>query len=263
MKKCLLFLALAVLLSGCSTKAQYNPIQVTYVGNSGFLITVGDKKVLIDALFDGFPPDYTLPGDVQAKIQDSQPPFDDVDLILVSHNHPDHFSPTMVGDFLQNNPETIVISTSQVTSPMTGLEDRAISVNPSTGSPVNVEANGIQVEAIYISHGLVPAGETEITNNAYLVTVNGITFFHTGDIADLRDANPYNLANRNIDLAFLTHFYFQDGVAVNLIETSIGAKYYFPIHYQFTTPSINVDLINNNYPKAITFSNELETWTMP
>jgi L-ascorbate metabolism protein UlaG (beta-lactamase superfamily) len=263
MKKGLVFLLITVLLAGCSNPVKNNTVQVTYVGNSGFLITVGDKKVLVDALIDGFPPEYSLPQEVQDKIIHSEAPFNHVDLILSSHDHADHFSATMVRQYLQNNPGTIFISTTQAVSQLSGFGEQVIAVDPQAGSPVTVTANDIQVEAIYISHGQVPAGQTEIYNNAYLVTLNGIKFFHTGDIGNLWDLASYNLASQAIDLAFIQHFYFRDDSARSFLETSIGAQYYFPIHYHFTTPSFSANLIKDYYPDAIVFSNELETWTMP
>lgn len=263
MKRCVYFLILMIFLSGCSNLVKGNTVQVTYVGNSGFLITVGDKKVLIDALFEGFPPEYTLPQEVLDKISNSEAPFDNVDLILASHDHADHFSAAMVRDFLQNNPDTVFIATNQAVSHLSDFGNRVIAVDPTIGSPVTVTANDIQVEAIYISHGQPPAGETEITNNAYLVTLNGIKFFHTGDIENLRDAIPYNLASQSIDLAFLPHFFMQDSGYLDVIQNNISAKFVFPIHYHFTTPTFNAVLIQSAYPNAIIFSNELETWTMP
>ena len=106
--------------------ADLSGIRVTFVGNSGFLITVGDQEVLIDALFEGLPP------------------FDDVDLILATHDHPDHFSATLVEQYLQNNPQAIFMSTKQAASQLTGFGDRVIAVDPVAGSPVNLEANGIR-----------------------------------------------------------------------------------------------------------------------
>ena len=66
--------------------------RVTFVGNSGFLIAVGDKKVIINAFFEGFPPGYTPPANVRDLLVKAQPPFDNVDLIPVTHAHGDHFS---------------------------------------------------------------------------------------------------------------------------------------------------------------------------
>jgi len=53
------------------------PVTVMYVGNSGFMITAGDRKILIDALFEGFgSQDYTLPADEVNLLVNALPPFD-------------------------------------------------------------------------------------------------------------------------------------------------------------------------------------------
>jgi len=95
------------------------------------------------------------------------------------------------------------------------------------------------------------------------VTINGIRFFHTGDLANLQDITQYNLADQNIDLAFIQHFYLQNGVSRSVLNNGIGAKFLFPIHYQFTQPEFDTNMILSNYPDAIVFYGELGSWFMP
>jgi hypothetical protein len=47
------------------------------------------------------------------------------------------------------------------------------------------------------------------------------------------------------------------------IRETISASYIIPIHYHFTTPVFDSSLIIKNYPDAIIFKEELETWIMP
>jgi L-ascorbate metabolism protein UlaG (beta-lactamase superfamily) len=244
-------------------KTSFSGARVTFVGNSGFLVIVGNKKVLIDAFFEGFPPEYTLPASIQDLLVNAKSPFDNVDLILATHNHADHFDAAMVRQHMQNNPKAIFISTTQAVSQLADFGDRVITVDPVTGSPVNTEANGIQVEAIYLNHGYPLNDPNETYNNGYVVTVNGIKFFHTGDIGDLRDVTQYHLSDQKIDLAFIQHFFMQDNRMESVIRNDIGAKYLFPIHYQFTTPAFDANTIKAYYPDAIIFFGELESWFMP
>jgi hypothetical protein len=137
-------------------KTAYRNVSVTFVGNSGFLITVGDKKVLVDAFFEGFPPGYELPLAVQSLLFNAAPPFNHVDLILATHDHADHFNAEMVGQHMQNNPNAVFISTTQAASQLADFSDRVIAVDPIAGSTVNAKANGIQVESIYLGHGTPP-----------------------------------------------------------------------------------------------------------
>ena len=255
--------ATQIILYSIMDKAAYSDVKVTFVGNAGFLITVGDKKVLIDAFFSGFPPGYTLPSDVKSLLLNAKPPFDQVDLILATHNHADHFSAEMVRQHMQSNPNAVFISTTQAASQLADFGDRVIAVDPVAGTPVNAEANGIQVEAIYLSHGIFPSGQTEIYNNGYIVTINGTKVFHTGDNASLRDVVQYKLSEQNIDLAFIEHFYLMNSASRGVLDNDIGAKYVFPIHYQYTTPDYNREVVLFNYPDAVVFNMELESWIMP
>jgi L-ascorbate metabolism protein UlaG (beta-lactamase superfamily) len=239
-------------------RSSFHRIHVTFVGNSGFLIAAGDRKVLIDAFFEGFPPGYTLPANVRDLLVKAQPPFDHVDLILATHAHGDHFSAAMVRQYLHICPNTVFVSTTQAASQLPGFGERVIAADPVEFSPLTLEVNGIQVEAIYMSHGYPPNDPKEIFNNAYIVTLNGITFFHTGDIAGLRDVEQYHLADKHIDMAFIQHFHLLDGEFRDLLKNDIGATYLFPIHYQFTEPVFDANAVLSNYPQAVLFNVELE-----
>jgi L-ascorbate metabolism protein UlaG (beta-lactamase superfamily) len=244
-------------------KSDFSDASVTFVGNSGFLVTVGDKKVMVDAFFEGFPPGYSLPETVQNLLMNAQPPFDNVDLILASHDHADHFSARMVRQHMQNNSKAVFVSTTQATNKLADFRDRVIALDPVAGTPVQAEANGLLVEAIYLSHGYPPNDPSEIFNNSYVVTINEIKIFHAGDITDLNDILPYNLGDRNIDFAFIPHFYLLEEAARSILWDEVGIKYLFPIHYEYTQPAINVEALKSIFPEAIVFSRELESWFMP
>jgi L-ascorbate metabolism protein UlaG (beta-lactamase superfamily) len=193
----------------------------------------------------------------------AKPPFDNVDLILATHSHADHFDAAMVRQHMQNDPNTIFMSTTQAVSQLSDLGERVLAADPVAGSPVDVEANGIQVEAIYLSHGTVPNPAVEIFNNGYVVTVDGVKFFHTGDIDNLWDVTRYYLADQNITLAFIPHFFLRDNESKGIIEDNIAARYLLPIHYQYTRPAFSASRIRMYYPGAIIFSAEMQNWFMP
>ena len=240
----------------------FEDVRAVFVGNSGFLISVGDKKVLIDAFQDGLPPRYVLPGFVTSALVEAMPPFDEVDMILVTHNHPDHFSPGMVRRYMQLNPEVVLVSTTQVVEQLAEFGERLIAVDPQAGLPVNVEANGIQVEALYLSHG-APSTSSETFNNAYVVTMDGVKLFHTGDTNAFRDVSRFNLAEKQIDLAFIVHLFMFSNSNKNVIDNDIDADYLIPIHYEYTVIEFSADQVLANYPEAVVFSSELDTWVMP
>ena len=239
-------------------------VEITYVGNAGFLINIGDKKILIDALFKGFKGNYILPQKVQDKLTLAQAPFDDVDLILVTHAHGDHVNPDMVRQHLQNNPKAIFVSTQQMVNALNGFTDRCIAFNPTKEKSESKVINDISIETFYLPHG----PDSKIINIGFLVSVNGITFFQSGD-ADFEQFTfdqfrSLRLPERKIDLLFIQHYYLRgDSLNTKFVNKAIRGKYIIPIHYHFTTPSFDRSIVLQNYPDAIIFKEELQSWSMP
>lgn len=247
-----------------SSFAQQKTTEVTYVGNSGYMIEIGDKKILIDAIFKGYPGSYELPQEIQDKLTNAQGPFDDVDFIIVTHAHSDHIEPEMVTEHLKNNPKAVFISTKQLTDHVKDTSLIVIGFNPSKDSSDKKVINGISIEAFLLPHG----PDSRIINNGFLVSVDGTSFFHTGDVDfdqfTFEEFLSMQLPEKKIDLSFIQHFYLtSDSTSKQFVRKGIGGKYIIPIHYHFTTPAFDSSLIRDNYPKAIIFKEELDSWHMP
>ena len=264
MKRKAIILFLLVSYISVSSYAQQKKVEVTYVGNSGFLLNIGDKKILIDALFKGFKGNYNLPQKIQDKLTLAQAPFDDVDLILVTHAHGDHVNPDMVRKHLQNNPKAIFVSTQQMVNALNGFTDRCIAFNPTKEKSESKVINDISIETFYLPHG----PDSKIINIGFLVSVNGVTFFQSGD-ADFEQFTfdqfrSLRLPERKIDLLFIQHYYLRgDSLNDKFVKDAIGGRYIIPIHYHFTTPSFDRSIVLQNYPDAIIFKEELQSWSMP
>lgn len=238
-------------------------LRVTYIGNAGFMITSGDKKILIDALFRGFESEYALPDDIQNKLALAQPPFDNVNLILVTHNHRDHSNRSLVLQHLENNLHAVFASQSSITSQFSMSANQLIALDPTPGKPVQKDIDGIRVEALALSHGLDQPG-----NIGFVITVNGVKLFFTGDIdisqISFDEFQSYKLPEEKIDIAFIQHFYLSDIQSEKqFVIQGIGAKYIIPTHYYYTNPPMDRNMVLRNYPDAIFFKNELSSWDLP
>ena len=63
-----------------SLPAAQEGMTVTFLANEGVLLTSGNRKVLIDALFQEYRPMYALPADsTRRALQAARPSFDGVD----------------------------------------------------------------------------------------------------------------------------------------------------------------------------------------
>ena len=134
---------LAILLGparGFATDVTKPPIDVTYIANEGFLIQAAGKKVLIDALFERGAPNYLTPSpELLDHIATDKGLFADIDLLLVTHVHGDHFNPAMVLRYLRSHPRCQFVAHKQVIDSIRGDEsykDVQKQVHePSTWSP--------------------------------------------------------------------------------------------------------------------------------
>ena len=131
---------------------------VHYVANSGMLVTVSGRRFLIDApIREGIAGYATSSADERAKLEAARAPYDNVDAILITHWHDDHFSPEAVAAHLQANPRTMFISSPQVAEQLapvapTVAASRFRTVLPSPGRSHRVDVGGVPVHVLRIRH---------------------------------------------------------------------------------------------------------------
>lgn len=238
-------------------------VEVTFVGNAGFLFTAGDKKILIDALFQS---QYMVSDQVLDLMLTAQPPFDGIDLILATHNHADHFVPEQVLECLQNNPEAVFVSTSEavdmlhVHSDFDALRERVIPIQLQEGEQTQLVANGVGLEMFYLSHG---AGAPD--NLGFLVTIGGHRLFHTGDLVSDDVTVPYlqayHLPDKHIDVVLFPWFFLVDRDGLPLATEGIQAQQIIPIHWDGRDDD-TLNRVANYVPDAIFFYEELDSWVL-
>ena len=192
---------------------QESSLDLLFVANEGVMVSTKSSKVLIDALFTNPHPDYAAPPvEMLEQMETGQAPFDDLDLVLVTHNHPDHFDPSSAGRLLGNNtravlvaPEDAVVALRDSVPDWASIDNRVISIGLEPGTTTERTIDGIKVTAYRTLH----SGDRETPQNLmYLIEMDDRTIFHEGD----SDGNPntfarFGLGDKHIDLA-LVHFWF-------------------------------------------------------
>jgi L-ascorbate metabolism protein UlaG (beta-lactamase superfamily) len=238
------------------------PIEVTFIGNAGFMMTIGDKKILIDALFER----PAIPRGVAGPLETAQAPFAHVDLILTTHSHSDHFSAEKVYSHLESNPEAVFVSGQDAVSMVNMLgavQDRTIPIRlqQTAGEKTHLVVDGIGLECIYFSHG------GDILNLGFVITAEGRRVFHPGDMVpesvSVAELQRHGLPDKQIDVAFVAHYMLvTEGDHAHVTE-GIQADYIVAMHYRFTIPPPDYDLIASHFPDAIVFHESMESWVMP
>jgi L-ascorbate metabolism protein UlaG (beta-lactamase superfamily) len=238
---------------------------ITFISNAGFMITTGGKKILIDALYPGDATPETL-----ALMENAEPPFHDVDLVLATHDHSDHFGPQSVGRHLTNNPAAVFLSTESAVEMLRQghdafdeIEERVIPIAVHRTGSVQETVNGIELEMLNMPHGI----EGGYLNLGIIMTIGPHRLFHTGDSgpesASMAYFLGYDLLSREIDVAFVSHFILLEPDLQPFVADAVGARYVIPMHYLHTLIPVDYEAMEEFLPEAITFHEELENWLMP
>jgi L-ascorbate metabolism protein UlaG (beta-lactamase superfamily) len=229
---------------------------VTYVANSGVLIWAGGRKVLIDALFDDLP-GLVVPAAVRTPLVNGQAPCDAIDLVLATHSDADHFAPGPVVQCLEHNPQASFIGPPDTVAQLGALAGRTSSIQVAEGQRARLDVNGIQIEAMFLSHGARGP-----VNVGYLVSLGGRKFFHTGDVST-NDANAVYLQTLglpadHVDVAFVPYFYLwpPDPIA----SQGIQPRFIVPIHLMGA--NVDWDSILRAFPNVVPLRSALDSWVV-
>ena len=262
----LLWLMVLPILAPAALGAQ---VRVTYIANEGFLVEGGGKKVLIDALFaEGVSGYATVPDAMRAASKAGEAPFDDVDLILSSHFHADHFDAATVIEHLRTNPQALFLSTPQAVAEIQTLVaetdavlDRVEAVYPPEGEAMRLERAGIEMEALNLHHGR--GQEPPVENLGFMVHMGGLTWLHIGDTeADRNDFRPFSLADRGIDVALVPDWFLDYDTFVEVVREEIRPRQIVVMHLAMSSApagyfgnhdsqSQRLRAIRENFPDAV------------
>lgn len=178
------FLALLAAPASAQIAPADQPIEIRMIANMGVMISQGDSKVLIDALFtDVYDGRFRVPTpeDREAMINGSGE-FAGVDMALFTHIHGDHFSAEETRALLSSNGELGVVLSNQSRDTLSGAgpgiaAERIWAVGPWEGLH----------NAFYLDHesfGVRPRNlfhMEAIENISFAVTFGETTFLHLGD----------------------------------------------------------------------------------
>lgn len=196
---------------------------VTYIANNGFLLETKTGKVLVDALFGGIKGNWCdQPDDSVSKLMlNGIVPFNNIDAILITHYHSDHFNGPMVVSFLRNNLKSVLICPSQVNDLLkknpgyADIAKRVKSLKSDNQFDTILTVNKVSIRALRFNHGSF--FETDSTtgvkydlhrgveNFGYIIETEGFSLFHSGDcsFSDKSHFESYLFGGRNFDMVFL------------------------------------------------------------
>jgi L-ascorbate metabolism protein UlaG (beta-lactamase superfamily) len=240
-------------------------LEITYIANEGVLISAGDKQVLIDGLHREYERDYAfLPPAQREKIENAKPPFDQIDLILVSHKHLDHFHPESVGLHLQHNPNTLLVSSQQVVDEVEknfkdfqAIKPRITAVTPPWKERVAMKIAGVDLEILSLRHGT--GRHATIQNLGHIIKLGGKKLLHVGD-ADtaIENFQDLNLDEEGIDIAFIPYWFLTDDEGRTVVREHIKPKHIIAVHISPSEADHVSAQIKKDFPGAVAFTTLLQ-----
>jgi L-ascorbate metabolism protein UlaG (beta-lactamase superfamily) len=214
-------------------------ISVTYIANCGFLIEIDGQKIIVDGLFklghNRYPtPDTT----VQKLLVSNQYPFNNINLILISHTHEDHFDNEMVMNCMLNNPAAILLCPQQVVDLLSEnetvykeIKTRIIACTPDTYTSHLIHINDIEIYACRLPH--VGEKYKNVQNIAFLISVKGKSVFHTGDTDphQIYNYTGIKISELNVDIGLLNEDFGKienAGYAREFVDAKHNIAMHFP-----------------------------------
>ncbi|PKO97726.1 MAG: hypothetical protein CVU14_09785 [Bacteroidetes bacterium HGW-Bacteroidetes-9] len=241
-------------------------LDVTYIANSGFMLSSGTTHVLIDALYFDADIWETPSRKILKDIIKGAPPFKNISHMLVSHYHADHFDAPLVSRFLVNNPQSMLITNQQTDSVLQRVykmdqqlnrpDQIKITSAPMFGSEI-YESGQLKVTSLVQRH--MGKEDYNVESLGFLVEIGGKKILHIGD-ADYTDENfaGFNLQNEHIDIAFVHYWFLLDCEGRRILETYIKPDKIVLMHVPFDELRRNYQRIKEYYPDVVVFLNHME-----
>ncbi len=245
--------------------AKPEPVFVTYIANEGVLLSAGDDKVLIDAIHRFYKPAYlATPDPVLRRLFDGDKPFNSIDLLLVSHIHPDHFDAAAVANYLETRPEVALLATPQVAdSVLWRLPESSVARNRiaraeyGPGVKWRQQVGKIEVQISRIAHG--GARWSWIQNAGHLIIVGGKRFLHIGDPAfGEQDFDALQFQHDKIDVAILPAWFLTSDKGRFIIENRIKPRHLIAVHVSPADAQETIAKVARFYPAAVVFTEPLQ-----
>lgn len=241
-------LAVMVLMLWCLVvSAKQEQAEVQYLGNTGLLVDYQDQQVLFDPFFHNHFNTYQLvPEATREAIFSGQPPYDSVEMILVSHAHGDHFDAADLVKYLQGSPNTCLVAPTQAVEQLQKqagfkqISDQIHAIGLAyQDQPVELTLGGIVVEAVRIPHAGWP-GRAEVSNLVYRVTLNDdITMMHMGD-ADPDDVHFKPLQSHweklTTNHAFPPYWFLLTPDGQTILKDRINSQHHSGVHVPVNVP---------------------------
>jgi len=240
-----------------------NELEITYIGNHGYLFSTLSKRVIIDSLSE-IGGGYERTSEViLSMFNEAEFPFNNIQLALSTHSHGDHFDVNRVVDFLIANPQSTHLTTQgaeillQGSTQYNQISSQSMGITPDPNSSNQVVIAGVRVKVFRLDHH----GVSDYDHVAIMFTLNGIKVLHVGDACKIPSQyEGLGLGSENIDILIAPFgsscanwtVAFEEENPFDIINQYIRPRHIIVSHLDFDTTAAEIqeiiDLLEENLP---------------
>lgn len=207
-------------------------VNVTYIANEGVLLEKDSLKIVIDGFFSDGLRIYEEPSKaVLSQMKTATGIFSDVDYILVTHMHNDHFSKDLINEYLSKNPSCKVVSSNQIINQLDKrFKDRLYGYDSFEKGEWKVfKRKGIEIKMGRMVHPYYK--NRDIVNLAYHVQLRESNYLHIGDAAmSVDNFQSLKIKEQRFDGAFIPLWFLIDSKGRQILKNHLDSKIVYAIH---------------------------------
>ncbi|MEP1094658.1 MAG: MBL fold metallo-hydrolase [Cyclobacteriaceae bacterium] len=204
------------------------------IANEGVMVKVDDQQVIIDGLFKSTYPKFaSTPASIYKQLQKGIRPYNNVELILASHKHSDHFTVPEIAGILKDTEQTHFYANEEMaeemrTSPIWNMVSERMT-EFSYAQETVYALGSINVQTFPILHARKKP--SEMMNTAHVITINGFKVMHVGDATyGQQDLIDLNLSELDLDVLILPYWFVRDQEGQSFVAKYLPARKYYINH---------------------------------
>lgn len=248
-------------------------LTVTLISNAGLLLQYGGFTMLLDGIYgrEGHPFSNLRPGTWEAMLA-GRPPFQQMDYLLFSHAHPDHFSPEMVRAFLLRRkvkgvflPDCPAVTGSGLLETLEELSIPCVLLSSQTDHAVYQIESRISLRAFSTLH--LDKKYSSVAHFCYLISFGGKQVLFTADVDYLHETFS-QLRATSLRAAFVNPLFFSALRTGRFFKGTLNAKSICIYHVPFSgddplrmRPSLAHDMVvwPPGKPETLVLCDEFQT----
>ena len=185
------------------------------------------------------------------------PPYDGVDLMLISHPHGDHFHSELVIDYLKTFPDVQLVASEEVEDSLSGyagyqdIIGQVVSIAYRPLEEDLLQVGDITVRILHMPHSGYKTSPVAIQNLATVISMNKVNILHLGDVGFEEEVfEAFDFQAMQIHLGLIPDWLlaYEEGAA--LIRRHLPVDYALAMHVSPKTANQIHQRVKGFFPNA-------------